>query len=74
MRVLYNLSESDTIDNGASGITTAFRHCLGHVSHSGCTDLGQMDQSQLEVISTSIGGIWNDAKHQLSRHLGCTFI
>ncbi|ERN16516.1 hypothetical protein AMTR_s00031p00084800 [Amborella trichopoda] len=48
--VVTTLSVSGAIGNGVVSILTAFKSCFGHVSRSGESDLGLMDQSQFEVV------------------------
>ncbi|ERM95380.1 hypothetical protein AMTR_s00008p00209470 [Amborella trichopoda] len=68
MWLLYNLSESDAIGNGIDNISIAFRCVFGHMSCFGDSELVQMDQSQLQAISTNAGGIWAVVRYQLAHH------
>ncbi|ERN05057.1 hypothetical protein AMTR_s00053p00097900 [Amborella trichopoda] len=62
-KILYNLSESSANGNGAGNILSAFKYYSRHMSHSGGSDLVQMDQSQFEAIPTIIGDIQTIARY-----------
>ncbi|ERM96964.1 hypothetical protein AMTR_s00074p00168990 [Amborella trichopoda] len=53
MSVLYDLSDSDAIGNGADDILTAFKDCSRHVSYFGSSDLINRSLKRFRLASVT---------------------